>query len=295
MKINKRIMYGAILLLLSSQISRAQSDVFMAQYYSNLYLSNPAFAGYEQGLVVNTTYKKQWGNIPGAPVGQNLTADYRTGKVGLGLNISFDQAGLQRQSRVVGTYAYHLPLNGENQALHFGISMGLMKQRLENNDIVGNTDDPLAVAYNQRQTYIDGDFGMAYTSEKLKIDAALPNLKTFFKRADQIKLADVSTFYTAVSYRLTLNEGLDGMDVEPKLAYRGFKKVDDIWDLGTQLTLANRQILFTAMYHSTKSTSFGLGLDYKKKFLINGFYTTQTSALNSYSNGTFEINLKGRF
>lgn len=136
---------------------------------------------------------------------------------------------------------------------------------------------------------------MAYTSERFRIDAALPNLKTFFKREDQIKLADVSTFYTAVSYLLPLNQGLDGIDVEPKLAYRGFKKIDDIWDLGTQLTVANRQILFTAMYHSTKSTSFGLGLNYKKKFLINGFYSTQTSSLNSYSNGTFEINLKGTF
>lgn len=280
--------------MLSATVSNAQLNPLTAQYYSNTYLGNPAMAGIEKGLNVNVSYRRQWGTIPGAPVVQNLTVDYSKNKAAVGLNLNFDKAGLQRQSRVVGTYAYHLPLNANNTALHFGVSLGFMNQRLSNGDIVGNSNDPLAASYNQRQTYIDGDFGIGFTSNRLKVEAALPNLKTFFKR-EEIRMVDVATFYTAISYRLELSEGAEGMDLEPKAAYRGFKGIDNIWDLGTQLTLANRQVMLTALYHSTKSASFGLGLDYKRKYLINGFYTTQTSALNTYSNGTFEINVRGRF
>ncbi|RZL98574.1 MAG: type IX secretion system membrane protein PorP/SprF [Pedobacter sp.] len=275
-------------------VSKAQLNPLTAQYYSNTYLGNPAMAGIQKGLNVSASYRRQWGTIPGAPVVQSLTVDYSKNKAAVGLNVNFDKAGLQRQSRVVGTYAYHLPLNANNTALHFGVSLGFMNQRLSNSDIVGNSNDPLAASYNQRQTYIDGDFGIAFTSNRLKVEAALPNLKTFFKR-EEIRMLDVATFYTAISYRLELSEGAEGMDLEPKAAYRGFKGVDNIWDLGAQLTLADRQVMLTALYHSTKSASFGLGLDYKRKYLINGFYTTQTSALNTYSNGTFEINVRGRF
>ncbi len=291
MKIFLKLMLVITIAVLSSQISHAQLNPLTAQYYHNTYLGNPAFAGYEKGLAVNLSYRKQWGNIPGAPVVQNVTADYSKGKVGLGLNVLFDRAGLQRQSRVVGTYAYHLPLNNEDGQLHFGVSLGFMNQRLANNDIVGESNDPLAVSYNERQTYLDGDFGIGYTTEKFRIEASLPNLKTFFKR-EEIKLADVSTFYSAISYKVTLDQGEGAIEVEPKLVYRGFKEVDNIWDLGTELALVNRKIMITGIYHSTKSTSFGLGFDYNRKYLISGFYTTQTSALSSYSNGTFEINVR---
>lgn len=280
--------------MLCATVSKAQLNPLTAQYYSNTYLGNPAMAGIEKGLNVNASYRRQWGTIPGAPVVQNLTVDYSKNKAAVGLNVNFDKAGLQRQSRVVGTYAYHLPLNAESTALHFGVSLGFMNQRLSSSDIVGNSNDPLAASYNQRQTYIDGDFGIGFTSNRFRVEAAMPNLKTFFKR-EEIRMVDVATFYTAISYRLELSDGAEGMDLEPKAAYRGFKGMDNIWDLGTQLTLANRQVMLTALYHSTKSASFGLGLDYKRRYLINGFYTTQTSALNTYSNGTFEINVRGRF
>ncbi|MBE9603226.1 type IX secretion system membrane protein PorP/SprF, partial [Pedobacter sp. MC2016-24] len=138
--------------------------------------------------------------VPGSPLTQNLTADYGFGRVGLGLTVNNESAGLQRQTRVVGSYAYHLPLSGDNQQLHFGVSLGFMSQRLENADIYGNPSDPMVGQYNDRKTYLDGDFGVSYTSDHLNIQASIPNLKSVLKK-DVIKLADVATFYTAVSYR----------------------------------------------------------------------------------------------
>jgi type IX secretion system PorP/SprF family membrane protein len=270
---------------------KAQLNPLSSQYYTNRYVINPAFAGASNGLRINGAYRKLWDNVPGAPVTQNLTADYGFGKVGIGLNMSNESAGLQRQTRVVGSYAYHLPLNANGQQLHFGLSVGFMNQRLENADIYGNPNDPMVGLYNDRKTYLDGDFGVAYTSNKLSIEGAVPNLKSFFKK-DVIKLADVATFYTAVSYKITLSEGIDGIDLEPKVAFRGVKGFDNIFDLSTQAWIANKQVFLMGVYHSSGNATFGLGLDFKRKYLISGMYTTQTSALSAYTNGSFELNLR---
>lgn len=270
---------------------KAQLNPLSAQYYTNQYLINPAFAGAGEGLKLNGAYRKLWSNVPGSPLTQSLTADYGFGKVGIGLIVNNESAGLQRQTRVVGSYAYFLQLNESSQRIHFGVSLGFMSQRLENTDINGNPNDPSVGLYNNRKTYLDGDFGVAYTSDKLNIQAAIPNLKSVLKK-DVIKLADVATFYTAISYKVNISEGAEGIDAEPKIAYRGVKGFDNIWDAGAQFGVANKQVFLLAMYHSTENATFGLGMDYKRKYLISGTYTTQTSALSGYTNGSFELNLR---
>lgn len=270
---------------------KAQLNPLSAQYYTNQYLINPAFAGAGQGLKLNAVYRKLWDNVEGSPLTQNLSADYGFDKVGIGLTLNSERAGLQRQTRVVGSYAYHLQLNENNHQLHFGVSLGFMSQRLENSDIYGDPNDPMVGQYNDRKTYLDGDFGIAYTSSHLNIQAAIPNLKSALKK-DVIKLADVATFYTAVSYKIGISGGTEGMDIEPKVAYRGVMGFDNIWDAGAQMSIANKQVYLLALYHSTKSATFGLGMDYKKNYLISGTYTTQTSSLSAYTNGSFELNIR---
>lgn len=280
-----------IAIMAISTTVKAQLNPLTAQYYTNQYLINPAFAGAGNGLKVNAAYRKLWNNVPGSPLTQNLTADYGFEKVGLGLTVNNESAGLQRQTRVVGSYAYHLKMGEEGQRLNFGVSIGFMSQRLENSDIYGNPNDPMVGQYNDRKTYLDGDFGVAYTSEKLSIEAAIPNLKSVLKK-DVIKLADVATFYTAVGYKIRVSEGAEGIDVEPKVAFRGVEGFDNIWDAGAQLSIANKQVFLMGMYHSTENATFGLGMDFKKRYLISGAYTTQTSALSGYTNGSFELNLR---
>lgn len=280
-----------LLVIFTGSNSYAQLNPLAAQYYSNKFLINPAYAGSIDGIKVNAAYRKLWSNVPGSPLTQSITADYGKGKVGVGLNVYNESAGLQRQTRVTGSYAYHLQLGEEQQQLHFGISLGFMSQRLENSDIYGNPNDPMVGQYNDRKTYLDGDFGIAYTSGTFSLQASIPNLKSVLKK-DVIKLADVTTFYAASSYHFKLTEGAEGIDLEPMVAYRGVQGFDNIWDAGAQLEIANQQVFMTGMYHSTKNATFGLGMDFKKKYLVSGNYTTQTSALSGYTNGSFELNLR---
>ncbi|MCX2433482.1 PorP/SprF family type IX secretion system membrane protein [Pedobacter sp. GR22-10] len=265
---------------------KAQTSPLLNQYFNNTYLANPAMAGLAEGATADLTFRSQWNNIPGAPIVQNLSATYGWERVGVGLNMNLDKAGLQRQTRILASYAYHLPLN-ESAKLNFGLSAGFMNQRVDMQDLIGNPNDPQVGAYNSdHKTYFDGDFGIGITSQSFNVDFALVNLKNYFKK-DNFKLINTPVIYASTGYIFHLGENL----LQPKVAYRSFTDIADIVDVGAQFGVANQQVLFTAMYHTSKAASFGVGLHYKKKYNINTAYTTQTGALSGYTAGSFEINL----
>jgi type IX secretion system PorP/SprF family membrane protein len=277
---------------LSGQV-KAQLNPLAGIYIQNQYLGNPAMAGLEKGLNINMGYRKQWSSIPGAPKTQSLTADYGTAKkVGLGLNIYTDEAGLVKRSRVMGTYSYHLPLNDESQKLRFGLSIGFMDERVMNEQINGNQNDITVSRFNQRETYVDGDFGVAYTSNRLTLQAAIPNLKGFMKKDNLNNSADRSTLFSAVSYKFYFPKAVDGLGIEPRVGFRGVKGFKNILDIGSNFTVANGAASVMAIYHSTQSATFGMGAVIKSLGSVNAHYTTSTAALKNYTDGNFELGLR---
>jgi type IX secretion system PorP/SprF family membrane protein len=276
--------------LFEAKQSNAQLNPMGSMYFENQYRGNPAMAGIQRGLRLNLGYRKLWSSIPGSPTIETLTGDNGFNeKVGIGLNIYNDKAGLFKRTRTLISYAYHLPLALENQHLSFGLSLGMMNERISDEDLNGDQGDSNVSNYNQRDNYIDGDFGLAYTSNKFTVQASLPNMKGFFKKDINTNSVDRSTFFSALSYKMKL--GAD-IEAEPKVCYRGVKGYDNIFDIGANLSYSNMISLF-GMYHSSESATFGLGLNYKA-IGINGIYTAATSALRGYTNGNFEVNLAVR-
>jgi len=51
----------------------------------------------------------------------------------------------------------------------------------------------------------------------------------------------------------------------------------------------------SSIYHTTNSVTIGAGTTYQNQFSIQLFYTTNTSDLQNYTNGEFEIGLKYHF
>ena len=275
--------------------SMAQLNPMGAAYFKNQYLLNPAMAGRQQKLTFNAGIRQQFSSLPGAPLSQSLTADYGFAeKAAVGLLIYNDRAGVLKRTYAAGSFAYHLPLSGAGKRLSFGISLSLANDRLNVGDINGDTNDPDIYDMNQRETYLDGDFGMAYTSGGLQLQAAVPNMKRLLKK-DILEVANRSVFFSALSYRIPL--ALMGT-VEPKVVYRGVQGHDNLLDAGANLelrsTAANALNVF-GMYHSAGSATFGLGVSWKDTFSFNGMYTTNTSPLQGYTNGDFELNISYSF
>lgn len=272
---------------------KAQLAPLGAMYYHNQYLNNPAFAGKDAGLTLDLGIRQQWSNVPGAPKVQVLTGAYAiTQRAGLGLNVHNDQTGLFKTTRIMGSYAYHLPLSANANKLSFGLSLGLMDQLIDYSLLDGNIEDPSLRNFNQRQQYLDGDFGLAYTSATLNVQGSVPNLRNnlgFSDNGDQV--VNEARFFAAASYKLLLSE-TEGMAIEPKIAYRAIRGTDDIVDIGANFTFVDQKIGLIAIYHTSKSASFGFNGKVSKAFNVTGFYTSNTAALAGRTNGSFELNLK---
>ncbi|MFI5452698.1 PorP/SprF family type IX secretion system membrane protein [Pedobacter sp. UC225_61] len=296
-KIDSQFKHTVCLLLLTTALTalfttkaNAQLNPLSSQYFLNQYQINPAYAGLTDGLNVNLNYRKQWSNIPGSPNTQSITADYKLNKVGLGVNVYNEKAGSLQRTKAMATYAYHLPLNNDDQKLNFGASIGIMNERVDYSGVNGDMTDPSIAQFNNKGSLFDGDFGAAYTSKTLNVEGVIPNIRSFIKQEEENDV-DRSLFYAAVSYKINTGTGANAIEIEPKIAYRGIKGYDNIWDAGANFNFTNKVFLM-GMYHSSKSASFGAGMNYKSSLAIMGFYTTETSALQGSANGTFEISLK---
>ncbi|MCX2576160.1 PorP/SprF family type IX secretion system membrane protein [Pedobacter sandarakinus] len=280
------------LLLLAISPVFGQLNPMGGVYYQNQFLANPAMAGLENELKLNGAFKAQWVGIEGSPKTQYLTADYglSNNKVGLGFLVYNEGAGVINRTRATVTYAYHLPLNNETSYLDFGISAGIMNEWIDFGKAKGDLTDDVLNSFNDRKLYLDGDFGLAYRDEKLTIQGSLPNLKRFFKR-DQIRnVVDRSIYFIAAGYKFTSTDLFS--TVEPKLVYRGVQNYDGIFDAGVNLQFLEDKLMLSGIYHSTNSVTLGFGANYKQQFSILFQYTTNTSQMQNYSNGDFEVGLR---
>ena len=106
---------------------------------------------------------------------------------------------------------------------------------------------------------------------------------------DDQNTVDGSTYFVAASYKI--GTSLDVVSIEPKISFRGAKDIDNIWDIGTNVKLENNILSFLGMYHSDKSSSFGVGLSYDR-YVIQGYYTSQLAGERQRTGGDFEINIK---
>lgn len=289
MMVKRVLIIGLLVNICGIGSINAQLIPMGSQYFQNQYLGNPAMAGLEEGLILNGGLRQQWSAISGAPLVQTLTAAYRSHRVGMGLNLYNDQAGLFKRTRAMGTYAYHLPLQEAGQQLHFGLSFGFTHERITTEVMDGDRDDLVVGQFNQRRAVFDGDFGVAYTSGSLTVQGAVPGLKNYLRR-EEYNTANWSTFFSSASYKLRLIPGPNNMTIEPLLAYRGVKGYKDIVDIGVNFSFAEDKLHLTGIYHSSGNMTFGLGMTWQSLSFL-GMYSSQTAALKNYTSGNFEIGL----
>lgn len=260
------------------------------QFFQNQYLGNAAMAGIDSGLHLNAAHGRQWQNIEGAPVTTYFTADVNTGnRGGVGLNVMSDAAGLIKRTRLAFSYAYHMPLSTtRNQFLHFGMSLSLNFQRIDMSKVDGDITDPALMAYNARDNYFEGDYGMAYTDEHWNVQAALPNIRAVFTGVNR-GVNGGTLLYSAASYKFK-NEGAVST-IEPKIAYRNIRGFDDIIDAGVNVSFLDDVANVMAMYHTSKSFTAGVGVNIKRTALLQFMYTAQTGDVKSYVDGGYELGI----
>ncbi|MCW3462509.1 PorP/SprF family type IX secretion system membrane protein [Chitinophaga nivalis] len=258
------------------------------QYFQNQYLANPATAGIDTGLHVTAAYRSQWKGIDGAPVTKFMSADGNImNRVGTGIRVFNDVAGLLTRTRIALSYAYHLPLNGKGKQLSLGLSLALQMQRLNLKELNGDASDPSIGAFNRRDDYFEGEFGAAYTDGRWSIQGTIPNIRGLLK-GDHNTVDGGNVFFAATSYRFTPADAAI-TSVEPKICFRGVRGYDNIVDIGVKMALLHNVAHVMAMYHTSKSITAGLGVNIKETLDISLLYTAQTGGIGTHVNGAFEV------
>ena len=128
-----------LLLTTCSLVAAAQQDIQFSQYIFNGLSVNPAYAGYKEDVFLNTTYRKQWADFPGAPETGTASVDgvanlSGSKTVGLGAQVLWDKLGPQQSLSFYGSYAYRIRLNSaDDSRLSLGLGLGINQYAIDGN------------------------------------------------------------------------------------------------------------------------------------------------------------------
>ncbi|RZM23152.1 MAG: type IX secretion system membrane protein PorP/SprF [Pedobacter sp.] len=285
----KRIITYIFFLGLILPVAKAQLTPMKSQFFHNPYLVNPAMAGFSGAPEVYTNYSNQWNKIEGAPVMFSFSGSSPINKnASVGINVINDKSGLISKTQAMGSFSYKVPFS-ETQSLRFGVSLSWAQDRLDYGRASSSgAADPGLARYNERDSYLDGNFGASYINNNFEAQFSYLNLNQ--KRNNLFSTVDYTTFYSALSYRFNMDETFA---VKPLIAYRGVKNFDNQYDIAAEFSADD--LSFYTMYHSNESYTGGVGYNYRKQLNISFLYNSEPATIRGFSGGIFDLVVGYRF
>lgn len=173
-------------LMLFPALAKGQQNLQFSQYVFNMLSVNPAYAGYKEDLYLNTIYRKQWVDFPGAPVTAAVSVDgvvkSKDDRVGLGLQVTYDKLGPQDATAFYGMYSYRIPLDEDGtRRLCFGIGAGATQYAIDGTTLQFNDDGDPAIPAARVSTLIpDARFGIYYFTPRFYASASVMDLFSLY-------------------------------------------------------------------------------------------------------------------
>lgn len=285
---------------------QAQQLPQFSQYIFNGLHINPGYAGYKNEGYIQTTYRSQWVNFPGAPRTMTLTADLSAneGKMGFGLSYVRDKIGLTESNLGMLTYAYRIN-TGDRGRLSLGISGGISEYAFDPSDIITvNPDDPTLPASRVAATAPNMNMGLFYHTDRFYAGFSAYNL--IGRKA--LMREDIAVAFHDFHYYLTFGWMVDLTDqvqLKPSVLVKHAKGSPTSYDLNAMF-LFKEKIWFGGSYRSnvrvfddrlqqnlSKRNALALVMEY---FISPGLrlgyaYDYNLNALNSSRNESHEISL----
>lgn len=287
----------------------SQQDPQYSQYMFNTLVINPAYAGYRETQNISLLHRDQWTGFDGAPKTQSLIVDGAFGdnkKVGLGLSIINDKAGLQRQTSAHANYAYRIPV-GEDARLAFGISVGLGQFTL--NSSSANLQDETDPNFADKQTFFvpEARFGIHYSNAKFYAGLSATNLISNSINYEQVGKNTIArrgrNYFLTAGYLVDLNsnfkfkpsflirediKGPTNLDVNSYVLIKEALWIGATYRTGVNLWKKNDWNNGTFNQNSLVGVVEAFVL---KNLRVGYSYDYSLSSLGDYSNGTHEISL----
>ena len=302
MYMKKSIIIIVLFVLIALPKANAQQMPFSSQYYSNQFITNPAFTGNKGSSNAFLTHRSQFTGIEGGPQTTYLTVDGRMknagNKVGVGLYAYSDVTGILSRNGANATYSYRLDFKTPGHDLTFGLALGFVNNRINfSKMVVSDLTDPILTAQEQAKTAINADFGLAYHFRKLELGFAVPQLmgnKVDYKN----NIGITGTYNMARHYYASAKYTFDvsqpkGIIAYPLLMVRSVQGAPFQYDVNAVIDW-QRYGWFGVTYHSNYAVAISAGVRYKS-LSIGYAYDMGLSKIRKYTGTTSEFLLSYNF
>lgn len=289
-------LFAVVLVLITTQHSKAQNQFHLGQYMIHQPFINPAAMGTYSKLTAAMFYRNQWTGFDGAPVTQGINLIHRLPdeKNFIGLTVGHDVIGINKSTEISGSYAYKLK-SGPKSRLVFGLSasLNLVQSDLNNLNIIDQTD-PIFSANSPTYALPNFKFGTYYYRPKFYVGFAMPNLLQNQVVATGGGQKGEASF-NVDNLHYYLHSGYNWA-YKPKLDFNFSTMLKQVSGAPLQIDL-NVQALFNKKY--------GVGVSYRTSNELLGILTWQINQdlklsyayefnmadIGYYSNGSHEIML----
>ncbi len=278
------------IILISAPITNlmAQINPLKSQFFENAFLFNSAKAGSDSIGVFSANFNSQWNKLPGSPQIYTITATTPINKrMGLGLLLFNDKAGLLSRTSVIGAYSYLVPFT-DDISIRFGISAGYLSEDLVFDESITpnkTVDASLLTFGDTHNDILKAGFGTTFKYKLLEVQASLYNLNRKLSKTNGLKSVDRAGITVLANYAL---EGKQNFSFNILGGYRQINGLSDYFDAGLKIAY-NKSIDLTAIYHTNKSMTFGFGYDYRQNFKLNFLYNNEPYQIRGLTGGTFEL------
>ncbi len=265
-----------IVLFLFSKSVASQNQIFASGLFYQKNANNPSYAGLEKQWKINSVFKTPLINEQEGLSKEYLVSAYGNiaENAGAGITFTSQSIGLLRQNLLSLNYAYGFKLNNTSN-LRLGFAAGFQNRLLLNStsNIVGDINDPAVISYNSNPSSFFSSFGLTYFSNKLEIQAALPNLTSSLSNSN-FKSVNFSIAQLGITYNILKASSEQRGLINSKIfaGLNQFKETGSVFFGGLMFSKNN---LFDAslIYNSTGIITTGFALPVEKIMLLNINYS----------------------
>lgn len=309
----KKILYIAVFLFGFVGAANAQQRGVFSNFLLNDYYYNPAIAGSRNVHIANVSYRNQWVGFEGAPtlIMGNIHGSWKNqGKIGYGLALISESAGITQNTSVYLNYAHHFRLN-ETVKLGLGVQPGYMQYRVKLYDAqVADQGDDVLTGTVYSANAIDFNTGFHLYSDKFFIMGSVQHLL-----GESIQFTSYNSnldfhFNAIAGYNFRINQKpekkkeaapADGetvapkkkkkpIDIQPSLLFRYTRPVPVQWT-GMLKATFDKKYWVGLIYRTDDAAGISLGMTLKERFNIGYGFDYTISGLSKYQSGTHEVML----
>lgn len=203
-----RLLFSILLIICTFQLSNAQSNIRLNNYWDNTYYINPAAVNSKYAAVVSVAARKQWFGVDGAP-----TTYFATGttyidnlQTQFGLKIFADEIGYTRVSNFSLSYAYMVILNSDYR-LHLGVAASYQNLSYNQSEVdVLLPDDPASFTRLSQTKNYNCDLGVELKNKTLTLGMSSQNLLSAFYNENKLQ---TNTNFLYAKYRKMTREPIN--------------------------------------------------------------------------------------